>query len=179
MAIVAVCSCSAPPPQAEGEAAITYKLKFTAGPADNTRVIFPLPFGAAREAIQAGILAGDGGTVAWVDQGDAGPGATGLGAALDGRGTAEATYFVKALAGVGGGKGVPDVALTMQQPDGGPGDLYVRVNKSGVAVVNVEYEFTASRDCGPGCGGTKSWKFSGDVGTALQPVHMTYVEEKR
>jgi len=178
VAIVAVCSCSGPPPQAEDEASITYRVKFTAGPADNTRVIFPLPEGAARTAIMMGIMP-DAGTVAWVDQGDAGPGAHGLGAALDARGSAEASYFIKALKGVGGGTGAPDVTLSMQVPDGGPGDLYLRVNKSGSAIVAVEYEFTASRDCGPGCGGKKSWTYSGSVGTALQPVQMTYVEEKR
>ncbi|MBL8957117.1 MAG: hypothetical protein JNK82_40465 [Myxococcaceae bacterium] len=178
MIVVYASSCSAPPPQAAGEASITYKLKFVAGPADNTRVIFPLPVGPERDAIMAGIMTSDGGSMAWVEQGDAGPGATGLGAALDGRGEASATYFVKALS-VGGGSGLPDVNLSMRRPDGGPGELYLRVNKSGASIVTVEYELTASRDCGAGCGGTKSWKFSGDIGTALQPVDMTYVEEKR
>ena len=172
LAICALIGCGAPAQQ-EDEASITYKLAFRAGPADNTRVIFPLPSGGALMGIQAGLMPADGGTVTFIEQ------LEGLGAGLDGQGSAEASYFVKALNGIGGGRGAPDVTLSMQQPDGGPGDLYLRVNKSGSAVVNVDFEFTASRDCGAGCGGKRSWTFSGPVGIALQAVQMTYVEEKR
>jgi hypothetical protein len=172
--MLAMLGCGAPA-QMQDEATITYRLAFMAGAADNTRVIFPLPNddGGALMGIQSGLQPSDGGTISWIEQTE------GLGAALDARGSAEAEYFVKSLKGVGGGMGPPDVTLSMQQPDGGPGDLYLRVNKSGSATVNVSFEFTASRDCGSGCGGKRSWTFSGPVGIALQPVHMNYVEEKR
>ena len=86
---------------------------------------------------------------------------------------------MKALKGVAAGRGPPDLFLTTQVLDAGPAEAYLRVNKSGSAIVTVSFELTASRDCGNGCGGKRSWTFSGPVGIALQPVTMNYVEEKR
>lgn len=162
-----------PPSQTQDEATITYRVKFTSSQAVNTRVIFPLPDDGAQMAVMSGLFAADGGTVAFIQQPE------GVGTALDGLGNAEASYFVKNLTGIDGGSGPPNVSLSMRRPDGGAGDYFVRVNKAGAGVVNIEFEYTASRDCGSGCGGKKSWKFTGEVGLALQPVHMEYVEEKR
>jgi hypothetical protein len=169
--MIALSTCS-PPPQGMDETSITYTLKFVAEQGVNTRVIFPLPLDAGE--VELGLTATDGGTVSFIDQTN-----EGRGAALDGRGTTVATFIGKHVKGFGSSTGLPDVTLSMQQPDGGPGDLYLRVNKGGSAIVHVEYEFTASRDCGNGCGGKRSWTFNDDVGITLQPVHMTYVEEKR
>jgi hypothetical protein len=167
-----VTSCGASP-QARDEASITYRIKFSAEPGASTRVIFPLPTDAAQQSVENTIQVADGGTFSLVDQ------AEGLGAALDGHGDAEASFLVKNLKGFPESSGAPDASLSMHQPDAGPAEMYLRVNKGGFATVNVEFEYTASRDCGNGCGGTRSWKFSGAVGLALQSVHMDYVEENR
>ncbi len=170
--MLALSSCG-PPAQMQDEATITYRLKFSSSQQVQTRVIFPLPDDGAQMAIMNGLIARDGGAVTYIMQNE------GVGTALDGLGSAEATYFVKNLNGIGGGSGAPDVKLSLRQPDGGPGDLFVYVNKAGSGSVDVEFEYTAARNCGNGCGGTKSWKFTGSPGLGRQPVHMEYVEEKR
>jgi hypothetical protein len=167
-----ILSCG-PAAQLHDEASITYRLKFSSSQQVQTRVIFPLPDDGAQMAIMNGLIPTDGGTVTYIMQ------AEGVGAALDGLGSAEATYFVKNLSGIGGGSGPPDVKLSLRQPDGGPGDLFLFVNKAGSGSASVEFEYTATRNCGNGCGGTKSWKFTGNAGLGRQPVHMDYVEEKR
>ena len=170
--MLALLGCG-PPAQMQDEATITYRLKFTSSQAVQTRVIFPLPDDPAQMPIMSGLIVADGGSVTYIMANE------GLGAALDGLGHAEASFFVKNLGGIDGGSGVPDVKLSMQVPDAGPADVYLRVNKAGTGNVSVEFEYSASRDCGNGCGGKKSWKYSGDVGLARQEVHMDYVEEKR
>lgn len=168
----AVMACGAPA-QMRDEASITYRAKFSAEAGVSTRVIFPLPTDAAQGPLQTAIVVSDGGTVSYVQQTE------GLGFALDAHGVAEATFFAKNLNGFPASDGPPAAELSMHQPDAGPAELYLRVNKGGSAIVNVDFEYTAARDCGNGCGGKRSWKFSGPVGLALQPVHMDYVEEKR
>jgi hypothetical protein len=43
--------------------------------------------------------------------------------------------------------------------------------------VPVEFEYTATRDCGAGCGGKRSWTYKDTASPGLEPVSMTYVEE--
>ena len=171
-AMLALLSCGQAV-QSKTEATVKYHLAFTAEPGASTRVIFPLPIDAAQNSVQTAITVSDGGTIAWVEQ------AEGLGAALDGHGTASADFFVKNLTGWPESDGPPAAVLSMHQPDAGPGEMYLRVNKGGFATVNVEFEYTATRECGLGCGGKRSWTFSGPVGLTLQRVSMNYVEEKR
>lgn len=173
MLATALISCG-PPAQSQDEATITWRLSYTQSQQVQTRVTFPLPLVNGVAAHQPDqLLVEDGGTVALSQT------SVGQGMGLDALGNAEASFFAKTVKGLGGGTGAPDVHLSMQQPDGGPGALYVHVNKSGAASINIEFEYTAERNCGNGCGGKKSWKFTGPVGLALQPVHMDYVEEKR
>ena len=162
-----------PAAQQQDEATITYKVKFVSSQPVNTRVIFPLPDDGAQMAVMNGLFAADGGAVAYVQLTEGG-----VGTALDGLGMAEASYFVKNLKGLDGGSGPPGASLSMRT-DAGPNGYFVQVNKAGAGIVNIEFEYTASRDCGSGCGGKKSWKFAGEVGLAKQPIQMDYVEEKR
>ncbi|MBK7858706.1 MAG: hypothetical protein IPJ65_08810 [Archangiaceae bacterium] len=169
--VLASCGSGA---QAKDEASIVYRIKFSAEEGASTSVTFPLPSDAALTTVQSAIAVTDGGTIDWVREDD-----QLITAKLAGHGIAEATFSVKNLKGFPEGSGAPEATLSFHQPDAGPGDLYVRVNKGGFPTANVEFEYTASRDCGSGCGGKRSWTFSGDVGLALQPVHMNYVEEHR
>ena len=55
---------------------------------------------------------------------------------------------------------------------------YFRVNKGGASTADVEFEYTASRACGLGCGGQRSWKFSGAVSIGGPQPTMTEYEER-
>ena len=153
------------------ETVLTYRLKFGGSQLVNTRVTFPEPLGAYQEPIRRLVRAFDGGSISYLDE-------LGGGVALDGLGSAEAFVNGAKVKGLETGTSSPNTQLSMTQPDAGVGDLYVHVNKAGASVVNIEFEYTATRSCGPGCGGKRSWKFSGPVGAALQPIHADYVEEK-
>lgn len=167
-----VLSACGPPPQAQDEASVVYRLKFVAEASANTTVTFPLPLDAAKDAILMGLVAPDGGTISY---------ATGvtvdIGTSLTGRGELEAIFTSKKVPGWPSSNEAPLAMLSRAVPDAGPNDFYIHVNKNGAAMAQVEFEYTASRECGNGCGGKRSWKFSGPVGLALQPVTMTYVEE--
>ena len=172
MALIAMVACGGPP-QAKDEAAITYHLQFSAEAGVITEVIFPVPLDAAQDSILALLTASDGGTITPVDM------SLGKGLSLKGQGAIAADYFVKAVRGWDAGNGAPDAVLSLHVPDGGANEYFVRVNKGGSAQCAIEFEYTAARDCGPGCGGSRSWKYSGNVGTSIQRISMNYVEEKR
>lgn len=149
-----------------------YKAAFRSEPGVNCKVLFPLPEGAVQEALLTGMTVTDGGTATVEDT------AEGRSLAVEGRGTVEAIFEAVVGAGVGQG-GIPEVTLTRGIPDGGAGAFYLRVNKGGSSLVPLAFEFSATRDCGNGCGGQKSWLFEGPVGLSRQEVTMTYSEEKQ
>ncbi len=163
--------CGAPPQRAD-EAAVTFRAAFSAEQGVVTRVIFPwIADGAAAEA-EAGLTVSDGGTAKWETTAD------GLGLALEGKGFVEASYSAPRAAGLGNERGIPEAQLTRGVPDAGTAQRYVQVNKGGAATAAVEFEYTASRDCGGGCGGKRGWTFDGPVGLSRQEVSMTFTEAK-
>jgi len=161
--------CSAPP-QTKDETAVTYRASFSAEPGVGTKVVFPWIGDGAAFAAQSALSVSDGGSFAIETDNE------GLGLALSGQGDVSVSFSDAHVTGVGSGTGVPEASLTRPDPDGG---YFFRVNKGGKALVNVQFEYTASRDCGDKCGGTRSWKYSGPVGLALQQVTLQYSEEKR
>ena len=160
-------------PQTRTEAAVVYRAGFSAEEGVTTRVTFPLPDDAAQLAVESGYSVTDGGTVTFV-MGD-----QGIGLALEGKGTQSASFVAKAVKGYADGSGPPEAKLTRPVPDAGVNDYFFSVNKGGSAVAQIDFQYTASRDCGVGCGGSKSWSLTGPVGLALQEVTLSYVEEKR
>jgi len=165
--------CGGPPPQTKDEAAVTYRAAFTSEAGVSAKVTFPLPDDASQQLVTQGLVVSDGGTA----RVESSPEGTGL--ALEGRGRVEASFTSKQVKGLGEGTGVPEAVLSRQVPDGGTGDRYFRVNKGGSAQVAVEFEYTASRDCGGGCGGKRTWKYEGPVGLSLQEVATDFSEEKK
>lgn len=157
------------PPQRKDEAAVTYRAAFTSEAGVSAKVVFPFPTDAASSRVRDG-LSVSGGT-AQVEQTSEG---TGL--AVEGKGRVEATFQADRVAGLGEG-GVPEAAISRLVPDGGTAALF-RVNKGGSALLPVELEYTASRDCGAGCGGRRSWKMQELVGLGLQEVQLEFSEEQ-
>jgi hypothetical protein len=163
--------CSSPP-QTQDETAVTWSASWTAEPGINATVAFPAPNeAAAATAIQQGAIP-DGGTFnSFSDP-------QGNGFALAGLSGVSASYVNARLTGLGSGNALPQASLTRGVPDAG-NSFYFFVNKSGLPIINVTFEYTAQRDCGGGCGGKKSWTFSGSIGPGIQSVPLTYVEEKQ
>lgn len=167
------------PPQQTTEAAVVYRASFTAEEGVSTKVVFPLPDDASRPSIESGlsvtddgVLVTDGGVVSYVSMPE------GVGLALEGHGKIEATFSAKAVRGYPDSTGAPDISLTRRIGDAGTNYAFA-VNKGGSPVAQVDFEYTASRDCGAGCGGSRSFKYAGPVGLAVQTVTLNYVEEKR
>jgi hypothetical protein len=164
--------CSSPP-QKQDETQVTYNASFTSSQGD-ANVVFPSPNDNSAATVQAGLAIADGGTFSTFDDGH------GTGFALESFvGAASMTYTNAHLTGLGSGAALPQVALFRQDPDGGPNDYFFVVNKAGEPIVQVQFEYTAQRDCGSHCGGKRSWTYSGQVGTGLQVVTLSYTEEQQ
>jgi hypothetical protein len=159
-------------PQTEKQAAVSYRASYTVEPGVSSAVTFPFPIDGAGAAIEQQLAGQDGGVR--VVSTDAG---TGL--LIENRGGGSFSFTHERLEGLGEGSGVPEATLSQQVVDGGPGDRYVRVNRGLSGLVQIDFEYTVSRDCGGGCGGKRTWAFQGPVGMGLQEVPMNFVEEKR
>jgi hypothetical protein len=158
-------------PQTQDQTAITWSASWSAESGINATVVFPAPNDASAAAVQAGVAV-DGGTFNTYSD------TLGNGFSLAGTSSAAASFFNPKVTGIGSGNAPPTASLTRAVPDAG-NTFYFFVNKSGLPTINVQFEYTAQRDCGPGCGGKKSWTYSGSIGTGDQSVQMTYVEEKQ
>lgn len=171
MAVIAA-GCGSPPPQTQSQVSVTFRAAFQAEPGVSAAVLVPWPNDGLASTILAGLQLSDGGTarVATIFEGD--------GLSVEGHGSAEASYTVEALEALGSGDGIPDAGLTLQVADGGIEQRYFKVNKGGSSTMKVQYEYTVSRDCGRGCGGKRSWTFSGPVGLSVQEVVTTFKEQK-
>jgi len=113
------------PQQQTSEASITYKLQFSAEQGVSTRRhLFRFPSTPAARC-STGLVVADGGTVSLQDQANEGrrPRASTRTA------PPEAHFTGKMVKGFGDSMGPPDVTLSMQQPDAGLADMYLRVNK--------------------------------------------------
>ncbi len=159
-------------PQQPDEAQLTYRVAFTAEQGVVTRVLFPWIGDGASSAAESSITPLDGGTAKVEASTD------GTALALEGKGHVEWEYRVSRARGLGNERGIPDAQLTRAVPDGGVAERYVQVNKGGAASAQIEFEYTASRDCGSGCGGTRSWKYAGPVGISRQVIEMDFTEAK-
>ena len=169
---IVLLSCSSGPPQTKTQAAITYHIKFTGEPTQTTTAIFPMPTDVTNDTLMSSLQASeDGGQVKWFMT------MYGNGIGIVGMGTVSADLKVAALEGFPSGEGAPDASLSLHVSDGGPEAYYIDVQRPGLGLTNVEFEYTATRDCGPGCGGKRSWTFSGETSPGEEPVSMTYVEE--
>jgi hypothetical protein len=159
--------------QSRDQAAIVYHLKFTAELGVQTQVIFPMPTDATENTLMSSLTVNeDGGTLGWFMTRE------GEGIGISGNGSISADMTLSAVSGFDPGSGAPDASLSMQVPDAGPYDYYLVVNKGGGAPAEVEFEYTATRNCGNGCGGKRSWKFSGSAGVGgPAAVTMDFVEE--
>jgi hypothetical protein len=175
LALCAVAACS-PPPQKQNETAITYAASFTAEAGINAVVIFPMPGDGSEPTVQEGILL-DGGTFS-LSSAPQYDDAEGVGFTLIGVGSVSASFFDAHVTGVGSGSAIPTASLT-RGADAGVNTYYFHVNKPGEAIINVQFEYTAQRNCGGECGGTQSWTFAGPIGLGLQAVPLTYTEEKQ
>ncbi|MBX7116060.1 MAG: hypothetical protein K1X64_17150 [Myxococcaceae bacterium] len=163
-----------PAPQAKDEAAVVYRVSFDAEAGVSTKVVYPVPPGDFQAVLVAGLTVTDGATAAIENTTE------GVGLALSGKGKVEASYSNKKAKGYfGTGDDAPDATLTMDVANAGTEQRYFRVNKGGSSVAPVTFEYTVSRDCGSGCGGTRAWTFSGSVGLGRQQVELKYAEETR
>ena len=170
--LLVVLGCSAPPQQAN-ETALTYRAVFRAEPGVTAKVTFPWVNDSSALEVQQNLSITDGGTFSIEET------PQGLGLSISGRGTVTAEYVNARSSSVPGGNGVPQTALTMQLADAGTEARYLRVNKGGTAVLAVEFEYSAVRNCGDTCGGSRSWQFQDTVGLAVQEVSMQFSETKR
>jgi hypothetical protein len=157
-------------PQARDETAITYRAGFKAEAGASTKVFFPFPVDAAASEVSEGLSVTDGGTASVLSDG-------GTWLVVSGRGEIEASYRATKSKAFGE-ESIPSAQLSGEVPDAGPDVRYVTVNKGGTASAQIQFEYTASKDCGGGCGGKRSWTFQGQVGLSRQEVQMTFVEEK-
>lgn len=164
--------CGGGPPQAKDEAAVVYRAAFTSAGGVNTTVIFPFPVDGAELQVQQNLMVSDGGTARVENT------AQGLGLAVEGFGHVEASFSAPKLSGLGNG-GIPEAALSRPVPDAGTEERYFHVNKGGSGSTQIDFEYSATRDCGEGCGGKRSWTFQGPVGLSLQAVTTSFVEETR
>jgi hypothetical protein len=170
--VLLIASACGGPPQTKSQVAVVYKATFTAEPGVSASVVYPWPTDGIEAAVLQGIQVSDGGTVRLVDL------PVGKGLSVEGHGSVQATFENTTLEALSSGSAVPEAALTLLVADGGPGDRYFKVNKGGSASLNVEFEYTVSRDCGQKCGGKRSWTYAGPVGLSVQPVTTTFIEEK-
>ena len=171
MAVIAA-GCGSPPPQTKSQVSVTFRAGFTAEPGVSAAVLVPWPIDGSELELLKGLQLTDGGTarLATIFEG------TGL--SVEGHGSATASYTVDALEAIGSGDGIPDAGLSLQVADGGTDARYFKVNKGGSSTMKVDFEYTVSRDCGRGCGGKRSWTFSGPVGLSVQEVTTTFKEQK-
>jgi len=161
-------SCSSPP-QKQDEVAIVYRAGFSAEEGVMTEVLYPFPADALAMTVQNGITVSDGGTAKVVtDQ-------QGTALSVSGQGAITAQLETFHSTGLMAGNVIPSASLSRGSVDAG---YFFRVNKGGSASAQVDFEYTVTRDCGGGCGGSESWKFSGPVGLALQVVQLSFTEEK-
>ncbi len=173
--MLALAACGGP--QSQTEAAVTYHVKFVAEAGVSTSVTFPFPVDGSHDIVLSNLsVLNDAGTLMEVAvRGDTGDGGD-IGLMLSGFGTVEAEVMVMNASGFPSSNGAPDAGLSMQVGDAGVDTHYIRTNKGGMPIVSVTFEYTATRACGGGCGGEKSWTYTGDVGLGPQAVQMTYVE---
>jgi hypothetical protein len=170
---VMVVGCG-PSPQEKDEASVVYRASFDAEAGVVTKVIFPVP-PSEFQIVMVGALNVTGDATTAIETSN-----EGVGLAVQGKGKVEASYVNKRVKGFfAASDGVPDATLTRDVASAGPEMRYFRVNKGGSSVAPVQFEYTVSRDCGPGCGGKRSWTFSGPVGLGPQAVELKYIEEKR
>jgi hypothetical protein len=164
-------ACGSPPPQTKSQVSVTFRAGFVAEPGVSAAVLVPFPTDGTEAKILEGLLLTDGGSVrlATIFEG------TGL--SVEGHGSASASFSVEALEALGG-DGIPDAGMTLQVADGGTEARYFKVNKGGSSTMKIDFEYTVSRDCGRGCGGKRSWTFSGPVGLSVQEVATTFKEQK-
>ena len=148
MAVIAA-GCGSPPPQTQTQVSVTFRAAFQAEPGVTAAVLVPWPNDGTEAELLKGLTLTDGGSVrvATIFEG------TGL--SVEGHGSAEASYTVKALEAFGSGEGIPDAGLTLQVADAGTEQRYFKVNKGGSSTMKVQFEYTVSRDCGRGCGGDR------------------------
>jgi hypothetical protein len=175
VAFCAAAACSSPP-QKQGETAITYLASFSAEEGINAVVIFPMPGDGSEPTVQQDITV-DGGTFS-LSSAPQYDDAEGVGFTLVGVGSVSASFYNAHVTGVGGGTAIPPASLT-RGDDAGSNTYYFHVNKPGEAIISIQFEYTAQRDCGGGCGGKQSWTFTGPIGLGLQAVPLTYTEEKQ
>ncbi|MBI3183114.1 MAG: hypothetical protein HYZ28_13330 [Myxococcales bacterium] len=164
-------SCGGPPHRKD-EARLSYRAAFTAEPGVNAKVIFPFPNDGAQLSVEQGLSVSDGGTARLESTPE------GMGLAVEGKGQVEAAFAQERVKGLPAGEGVPEASVSRPVPDGGTGDRYFRVNKGGSASIQVDFEYSATRECGPMCGGKRSWTYRGPVGLSLQEVQTSFTEER-
>ncbi len=171
MALIAT-GCGSPAPQTKSQVSVTFRAGFVAEPGVSAAVLVPWPNDGTEAKILEGLQLTDGGSVrvAAIFEG------TGL--SVEGHGSATASYRVEALEAIGSGDGIPEASLSLQVDGGSSADRFFKVNKGGSSTMKVEFEYTVSRDCGRGCGGKRSWTYSGPVGLSVQEVATTFKEQK-
>lgn len=165
MGALALLACGGP--QSRTQVAVTYSAGFNAEAGVNTEVIFPLPEGMLAQQLVDVIAVSNGGT-ATLSASDAG-----VGLSVKGKGAVTAS----AKGNFGGfpeSAGVPEVTLSRTAAEAGA--YLFSVNKGGSALVQVDYSFSAGRDCGGGCGGSRSWNYAGPVGLGPQPITVNFKE---
>ncbi len=172
-ALALLCLACGSPPQKKDEVALVYRAAFRAEAGVSTKVVFPWIADGTAFEVQQALSVTDGGTWAIEDSPE------GVGLAVTGFGNHAVTFNGSKVKGLEASQGIPAAALTRLVPDGGPGERYFKVNKGGTALVNVDFEYTAIRDCGAGCGGTRSWTYLGPVGLSVQTVSMEFSEATR
>ncbi len=172
LAMALISACGSPPPQAKSQVAVTFRASFQAEPGVTAAVLVPWPIDGTESEILKNLELSDGGSVrlATIFEG------TGL--SVEGHGSASARYSAQSLEALGTGDGIPAAAMTLQVTDAGLGDRYFKVNKGGSSTMKVDFEYTVSRDCGRGCGGKRSWTYSGPIGLSVQEVATTFTEQK-
>lgn len=156
-------------PQAEDETAVTYRAKFKTE--TTAKVIFPFPTDLSASEIEQGLQLGDRGRLVTTNEG--------IGLELSGAQEVE-VKFAGTVKTLGKGDTIPDAQLSRQLPDAATTERYFQVNKGGgSALINIEFEYSATRDCGGQCGGSRSWKYTGPVGLSVQQISVEFTESTR
>jgi len=169
--VLLLLSCGGP--QGKDEASLIYRASFRAEAGVQATVAFPFVADGAAAAVQAGLTVTDGGSFTVEDQPE------GRALVVVGQGSVTVLFDGAKVKGLDSAGGIPQAELTRQVPDAGTTERYFKVNKGGVANVQVDFEYTATRDCGPGCGGTRSWTYLGPVGLTVQQISVLFSEAKR